>query len=124
MYTSVIDYKTQSKVYLIVTLMCVLFSFIYEMFSHEVYSMYMIFAFLIPLVLGCLTSLVLFKKQKRFENNLYNAGVATLTFGSIIKGFLEIYGTTNSKAIIYLILGVVLILFSLGLTAFRKMKTR
>ncbi len=122
MYISDINYKIQSKIYLLASLACILFSTIYEMFSHEVYSTYMISAFAIPLILGCFVSLILFKKQNRKENILYNEGVATLTIGSIIKGFLEIYGTTNYKVVIYLIVGVSFILISVGSTIIRNKK--
>ena len=44
------------------------------------------------------------------SNNLYNAGVATLTIGSLVYGILEIYGTTNSKVIVYFIVGVFLLI--------------
>ena len=40
------------RLFLFASAFFALFAFIYEMFSHGVYSAYMIFAFLIPLVLG------------------------------------------------------------------------
>ena len=36
-------------VYLLVSLFCALFGAVYEVFSHEVYSFYMIYAFAFPL---------------------------------------------------------------------------
>lgn len=113
LYTSVINYKKQCKNYFILSVICLIFGIIYELFSHGVYSIYMWGAFLIPLLLGCLASLIFFKKQNVIENNLYNAGIITLTIGSILKGVLDIYGTTNEKLILYLILGVLFIVLSI-----------
>ena len=111
MILSISDIKKQGKVYIIVSIVCLIFAIIYEAFSHGVFSNYMIFAFLIPLVCGATISYILYFINKKdtsllpskFGNNLYNAAVATLTFGSIFNGALEIYGTTNAKVYVYLI---------------------
>lgn len=107
--------KKQRINYIIISLFTLSFSLIYEAFSHEVYSFYMIFAFTIPLILGaCVTSiLIIIKKNgvKRLLINIYNAGIATLTFGSLFKGVLEIYGTTNSKVYVYDIIGFLCVFF-------------
>ena len=94
-----------------------LFGLVYEVFSHNVFSNYMIFAFAIPLILGAIVSIIMYglKTQKvtRWQNNLYNASVATLTVWSIVNGILEIYGTTNWKVNIYLILYIILLIGSI-----------
>lgn len=87
-------------VYLLVSLFCVLFGAVYEMFSYEVYSFYMIYAFAFPLAGGTLPFFVLsLIRVKKYPNalarNLYHSGIAALTVGSIIRGVLDIYGTTN-----------------------------
>lgn len=46
----------------------------------------------------------------KWSSNLYNSGIAALTVGSLVKGALDIYGTTNHLTIIYLIVGLVLIM--------------
>ena len=112
------ELKKQGVNYIIATLSCILFALIYEFFSHEVYSGFMIFAFAIPLIFGVAVSFVMYfikpkKVPKKIENNLYNAGIATLTVGSIIEGVLQIYGTTNWKIYIYLVVGIALIAISL-----------
>lgn len=102
--------KKQGIIYLIISMLCAIFGVIYEFFSHDVYSNYMIFAFLIPLILGSTVSfgLCIINKNNeqsnpgRLENKLYGAGIATLTVGSIFNGVLEIYGTTNVKIYTYL----------------------
>ena len=104
-----------SKIYLGISAFCIVFAAIYEYFSHEVYSAFMIFAFLIPFLGGT----VVFYTIKRFAIKsmpgeslvrLYNCGIATLTVGSIFQGVLEIYGTTNSLVNVYLAVGLMLII--------------
>lgn len=120
-----LDDKTKSViktafVYLIITLFCAVIGAVYEKFSHEVYSYYMIYAFVIPLTLGAipLFALGLFGKKTpcRFSLNAWNSGVAALTVGSIFKGALDIYGTTNRLLIVYPIVAGVLLLA--GIIAF------
>lgn len=115
MSTSVIKRQAKkiSLIYLVITIFCIVFALIYEMFSHEVYSFYMLGAFLFPLVLGVIPFFVIDLKHtllpSLFTRDLYHCGIATLTFGSIIEGILEIYGTTNQLIIAYWIAGFTLI---------------
>lgn len=100
--------------YLLISLFCVLFGAIYERFSHEVYSGYMIYAFVFPLAGGALLfmSMSLFGCRHlpgRLPLNIYNAGIATVTVGSIMEGVLEIYGTTNNMLRFYWYIGIGLI---------------
>ena len=110
LYTSDINtcrssYKT-ALVYLLISIFVAIFGAIYELFSHEVYSYYMIYAFAFPLIGGVFPFLTvgLFKPNlypQSISRNLYHSGIGTLTVGGIIQGILEIYGTTNSMMIIY-----------------------
>ena len=114
---------------MIATVSCVIFAIIYESFSHGIYSNFMIFAFIIPLILGAGVSYMFYflkfkKLPNRLENQIYNAGVETLTFGSIIEGVLQIYGTTNSKVYVYLVIGVLLLVISINSYLFRKLLTK
>ena len=91
-------YAAVIRSYLLATLGCALFGAVYEMFSHEVYSFFMIFAFAVPLLLGAIPFFLLRKRGKSFPGraaDLIHAGVAALTVGSILQGALEIYGTSN-----------------------------
>ena len=101
---------------------------IYESFSHGVVSNFMVYAFMISLVLGVIISYILYffkikKLPTRLENRTYNAAVATFTFGSIVEGVFQIYGTTNSKIYVYLVVGIILLIFSIGSYLFRKNKS-
>ncbi len=96
--------------YLFVTLFLVLFGAVYEHFSHEVYSWYMLYAFAIPLVCGVFLFFALGFSERiplphRAAANLYHSGVAALTTGCVFKGVLEIYGTTNKLIKVYWIAG-------------------
>lgn len=108
------DIKKKIKQFLIITIITLLFSIIYEYFSFGVISKYMILAPLIPLILGVLTYLLLKNKKVGYiESSMYSNGVYTLLIGSILQGVLEIYGTTNKLMIIYLVVGIGLIFISL-----------
>ena len=127
MYTLDIDiFKKTSKKYLLFSIFCLVFSLIYESFSHNVYSNYMIFSFLIPLIMGTLIFYILYKfKLNYYINNFsyitYNMSIATFTIGSIIMGFLEIYGTTNSLTKIYAIVGIVTLIISIISVVLKKL---
>lgn len=179
--------------FLIAGIVCAAFGLIYEIFSHEVYSFYMIYAFLIPLVPGALLNLVTawlaVKKEKqlrikeaavrgtlntaftevrntgdaaaqgdvdtafeedadtcyelsrkketpantgvffpgRFTRHAWNSGLAALTAGSLFKGVLEIYGTTNNLIMVYpiaasVLLSAALVSFSMSYAAIRRMR--
>ncbi len=110
-----------------------LFGTVYEIFSHGVYSPYMIWAFAFPLVMGGIPFLGMYLScRMRAGNNrlpgrsgssagylwwhpctpavyAYSSGVAALTCGSIVTGVLEIYGTTNRLSGIYWICGIFLV---------------
>ena len=101
-----------------ISMFCILFSTVYEHFSHGVYSNYMIFLFLFPLLGGAIpySALALFKKTPypgRMEKSLYNSGIATLSVGSCLSGVLEIYGTTSAYIPVYWIAGCILLAVSL-----------
>lgn len=85
---------------------------VYEHFSHEIYSFPMMYAFLYPLLAGALPyqTLALLEKRSpgRLSRGLYNAGVVSLTVGSVFDGVLEIYGTSNSLTSVYAVAGVIL----------------
>ena len=94
------------------TVVFALFGGIYEIFSHQVYSYYMIYAFAIPLLLGVLVYAVFLFYDRcpgRVARNLWNSGVATLGVGCVFRGVLDIYGTTNALIIVYPVAGALLL---------------
>ena len=82
---------------------------VYEHFSHEVYSIFMVGAFAIPLIGGIVYNLM----KKIVNKTLFTTGWITLLVGSYMRGVLEIFGTTNRLLIIYLIVGCTLLVLSL-----------
>ena len=115
MYTSV---KKTVAVYLAVALFCGFFGYVYERFSHGVYSNYMVFLFLFPLLGGALPyGLMLLLKARapgRVPANLFNSGVATLTAGSCVQGIFEIYGTSSPYVAAYWWAGAALLALGAG----------
>ena len=117
LYISDIKKRSARKtllIYNIITVFTIVFSAVYESLSHGVYSGYMVFLFLFPLIGGVLpfTILALIKKipyPGAVSRNLYHSGLATLAIGSCVIGILEIYGTTSALVIAYPMAGVLLL---------------
>ncbi len=99
--------------YLIFTVFCAVFGFVYELFSHDVFSPFMGLLFLFPLLLGTLPFylLGLFQASKLpgvLSRYSYHSGIATLTLGSLLTGVFDIYGSTAPLVCVYWIVGSVL----------------
>ena len=113
MILSILDIKRTIIKYIFFTIFILVFGQIYEHFSFGVISNYMIYAFLIPLILGLLINTIIYFTKivpSKTGSCLYNNGIITLTVGSILRGVLDIYGTTNMYLKIYLYAGVLLII--------------
>ena len=99
--------------YLAGTAFCIVFSAVYEYFSHQVYSIYMIGMFLFPLLLGAvpviLRRIMKLPPTETWAAELHRWGVITLTFGSCLTGIFQIYGTTSDYTIYYWIAGLALL---------------
>jgi hypothetical protein len=110
---------------MIAALITAVFGLIYEVFSFGVFSYAMIYAFGFFAVGGVLFWRVKGIKRKTVPAMaacFWNAGLATLTIGSVLKGVLDIYGSSNSLLFIFPILGIVDILVSLMLFRIRGSK--
>jgi len=119
---SILDIKKIRKNYLIYGIVLVLFALIYESFSHGVYSNYMIFAFLIPLIYGFGGSFLLRDGASKFGNMFYNFGIITISVGSVFKGILDIYGTTNDLLYVYVIVGILFIIIGTIIYLYERKK--
>lgn len=102
--------------YLLVTIFVAFAGFVYERFSHNVFSYFMLYAFAFPL-LGAFVYLTLAIAKVKFypsviTSQLIVATISTFCVGSIIMGVLEIYGTTSYLAGIYWCVGTVLSLLT------------
>ena len=95
---------------LIAALITAVFGMIYESFSFGVFSYAMIYAFGFFAVGGGLFWRLVGIKRKfvpAMAACFWNAALATLTVGSILKGVLDIYGSSNSLLILFPVLGIV-----------------
>lgn len=102
------------KIYLPVTLFCLVVFLVYDRFSHGVRSPYMTWLFLWPFALGLLPSLVLrlfprMPRQKRLSANLYHPGVAAVTVSSLLRGVFEIAGTASEYQTRLMLFGGILL---------------
>lgn len=96
-------------IWLIISLACGLFSYVYERYSHGVYSWYMVWLFLFPLIGGAVPALIIrytgLPEPAGNIVSLWRCGIATLTTGSCLQGIFEIYGSAASLVQIYWIAG-------------------
>ena len=113
--------------YLLVTIFCAAFGAGYEWFSHGVFSYYMLYAFMIPLLGGVIPFYCALyfggKFYGRMARRFHHFGISTLTVGCIFCGVLEIYGTTNRLTILYFIVGGIFVLLGILVHLFQKSQT-
>ncbi len=126
-----LDIKSKKQIikYVCISVFFLIFGLIYESFSHGVYSVYMMYAFIIPLLLGVFVYVVLYLTKfnlyvSEFGMQIYNSSIISLTLGSIMKGVLEIYGTTNNLIIYYLIISIILIILSIVINVISVKKNK
>ena len=112
--------------YLAASVICAATGLIYELFSHGVWSTYMTLGWVFPLVLGALPNLIIRltggKEPGAAAENIYACGIATFTAGCMLKGVLEIFGTTSHLLKVYPIAGTVLIAAGALIYMFGKKK--
>jgi len=108
---STLDIKKEQIRFYIYTIFCILFTIIYQQFSHGVISIYMILSFIFPLTILIETNIL--KNINIKSHTLLKSSIITFTLGFIIKGILDIYGTTNSLLSLYLIFGIILFILSI-----------
>ncbi len=137
MYTSAI--KTGMK-YFAASIAIAAAAAVYGLFSHGVYSYFMTYAFMTPLLGGALPHLI--AAMKGTDSSMANSAdereqsaaseeqagpakiidakdiqlalIATLTIGSLLKGVLDIYGTTNRLLIAYPVLALLVLVIALA----------
>ena len=117
------DLKKAQRIYLVVSVFCVVFSMVYESFSHNVYSPYMVFAVAFPLIGGMTVTEWVRALPDCMQPNkeiaqIYNLGLVTLMVGSIVKGILDIYGTEHPLIKYYMYVGVLFLIAAIVLWMF------
>lgn len=98
--------KRLAKGYGVVTVVTLLFSVIYEYNSHGVYSLHMMGLALYPLLGGVLVFSLLAVSARRWSVHwitvgTYQAAILSFMFGSLVKGVLDIYGTSSLYTCVY-----------------------
>src|SRR5574344_2625283 len=94
--------------YALSALLVLLISFIYGLFSHHVYSIFMSYAFIIPLV-GLFLSLI---SNKLTYQNILASSILTLTLTSLLQGVVIIAGTSTIYTLFLLIMGLCLLIMA------------
>ena len=121
--------------YLLASIVIAAAAAVYGLFSHGVYSYYMTYAFMIPLLGGALPHLIsVMRRADAAAEGEEQAGaanipaakdmqlafVATLTAGSLLKGVLDIYGTTNRLLIAYPVMAALILAAALTVLIKRR----
>ncbi|MDR1801026.1 MAG: hypothetical protein LBQ95_04225 [Lachnospiraceae bacterium] len=94
-------------VYLGISALCVIITNVYALFGHGIRSGFMDYMFLYPLagIIIFVVLLLVFGNVSRFASNLFHAGVATLTVGSLLSGIFVIAGSASSYTKYFYIIG-------------------
>lgn len=126
--------------YLAASIVIAVAAAVYGLFSHGVYSYFMTYAFMIPLLGGALPHLIAAMRRADADTKnsadepeeytesktqtgfakLFDAKdtqlaiIATLTAGSLLKGVLDIYGTTNRLLIVYPAIALLILAIALA----------
>ncbi|MCB8975864.1 MAG: hypothetical protein H6657_00355 [Ardenticatenaceae bacterium] len=95
------------KTYIFTTLFCIVFNTVYSLFGHGVTSPFMSYAYAFSLVLGVGGFILVgqLHLENRVAFNLYNAGIATLTVGSLLRGIIDIAGADTIYPVYYFVVG-------------------
>lgn len=113
--------KRNMLVYLISSLFVIAFGQIYEIFSHGIFSWFMILAF-VPLLVCFLVWLAIWllsvkkhikKKPDIIFQKCFNLSAIILSIGCIVQGVVDIYGTTSRLISVYWIVGLILLAVAL-----------
>jgi hypothetical protein len=112
-------------IYAILSILATVVNKVYAIFGHGVSSPAMTWMFLYPLIGGALFYFLIYGAASRIIRfngyrlffNIYNSGIATLTFGSFLKGILEIAGADSIYLVFYYAVGAVFIAAGLILAA-------
>lgn len=107
-----IENKYRFLKYIIASICCIVINLVYSIFSHGIYSNYMTYMFVIPLILGII-SILINRNNNKEGNDLAFCSILTLIMGVFLKGVFEIAGTSSPYQVIYFIIGCLLYLFGL-----------
>lgn len=78
-------YAETVRAYLIISVLCAVFGAVYELFSHKVYSLYMIFAFVLQLLGGFVPSTIMYALKVKRCRAAADGHTITLADGTVLK---------------------------------------
>ncbi|MCM8711235.1 hypothetical protein M2651_09355 [Clostridium sp. SYSU_GA19001] len=118
--------------YFVLSVIAIVVNKVYAIFSHGVSSAAMTWMFLYPLIGGLFFYLLIYVfagKILKFTGyrlffNIYNSGIAILTFGSFVKGVLEIAGADSPYLVYYYAVGGIFIAAGLILMSIMAVKQK
>ena len=87
-----------------------LFGAVYEYFSFGVYSVFMVYAFVFPLLAGLLLLLAVIGRKRPSHRTMFllQACTAALAVGSVAAGIIRISGRENLLLLVYPLIGAAL----------------
>lgn len=99
--------------YFILSMFAIVVNKVYSIFGHGVSSPAMTWMFLYPLIGGTVFYLLICVFANKVINfsgyrlffNIYNSGIATLTFGNFLKGIMDIAGADSIYLVFYYVVG-------------------
>ena len=119
--------KTARKtkyIFLAAAVFCLIFAVVYECFSHGVISWFMLLAWTVPMTGGFVPMLIFGRRKmaRYFPGCLsrycWYTWIGLFTVAMILKGVLDIYGTTNKLLNLYWKLGICAAVISLAFWIF------
>ena len=108
-----LQYARAARIYAVITVFVALFGAVYEFFSFGVYSVFMLYAFAVPLLMGVVPSVFLSCSKtppvlREAGRRLWHDAIGVLTLGSLFTGVVRIYGTRSEWSYVYAFAGILL----------------
>ncbi len=113
-------------VWILVSVFFLVFSVIYQQFSHGVHSPYMTYLCAWPLMLGVIPSFLWWRvpkipKPNIYAKDFYFSGILAVTMSSLLRGVLEIAGTASEYQGILMWIGAGLMAIGIVLYVLRSL---
>ncbi|MBM7642006.1 hypothetical protein [Streptococcus loxodontisalivarius] len=112
-----------SIIYLAISIFCVIFTYVYELYSYGESSPYMRLMFLAPLISAAFFVLTAFGftwLQNRASLLVFNSGIAIIVSACLVKGIIEVSGRTTTIDQPYWYVAIAFLVLSLILGLFKK----
>ncbi len=98
---------------IIISLLLLIFTIIYEQFSHDVVSIHMRGLFLLPILSGIISYAFMKNNYDKVLISITNMALVSIGLYLLLYGIFEIYGTMPYFVVYYLYLGGIILLIDL-----------